>query len=44
MVMAADVLAGNDLNCAAWIKEYREPAPEGGAREAREGRRRRRAE
>lgn len=44
MVMAADVLAGNDLNCAAWIREFREPAPEGGTREAREGRRRRRAE
>ncbi len=43
-VMAADVLAGNDLNCAAWIRQYREPAAEGGAREAREARRRRRAE
>lgn len=44
-VKAADVLMGNDLNCAAWIKQYREPAAPGAAadaREAREGRRRRR--
>ncbi len=44
-VKAADVLMGNDLNCAAWIRQYREPAQSGAAadaREAREGRRRRR--
>ncbi len=44
-VKAADVLMGNDLNSAAWIKQYREPAAPGAAadaREAREGRRRRR--
>jgi 5-methyltetrahydrofolate--homocysteine methyltransferase len=44
-VKAADVLMGNDLNCAAWIRQYREPAAPGAAadaREAREGRRRRR--
>ncbi len=44
-VKAADVLMGNDLNCAAWIRQYREPAPAGAAadaREARESRRRRR--
>jgi 5-methyltetrahydrofolate--homocysteine methyltransferase len=37
-VMAADVLAGNDANCAAWIRANRDPnAPEGagGARRSR---------
>jgi 5-methyltetrahydrofolate--homocysteine methyltransferase len=37
-VMAADVLAGNDANCAAWIRANRDPnAPDGagGARRAR---------
>ena len=29
MVMAADVLAGQDEHCAAWIKANREPQPEG---------------
>ena len=29
-VMAADVLAGNDLNCAAWIRENRGPGAGGG--------------
>lgn len=43
-VMAADVMAGHDPDCARWIKKYRDPAAptgEGGARRA--GRRRRRA-
>lgn len=43
-VMAADVLAGNDENCAAWISEYRDPEAGGGAGGARRragGRRRR---
>ena len=29
-IMAADVLAGNDLNCAEWIKAHREPNSGGG--------------
>ncbi len=33
-IMAADVLAGHDADCAAWIKAHRQPAAEG------EGRRR----
>ena len=43
-VMAANVLAGNDRDCAAWIRANRDPnAPAGeGARGDREGRRRRR--
>jgi 5-methyltetrahydrofolate--homocysteine methyltransferase len=43
-VMAADVLMGNDRDCAAWIRANRDPdAPAGeGARRGREGRRRRR--
>ncbi len=43
-VMAADVLAGNDENCAAWIREFRDPEAGGGAGGARRragGRRRR---
>jgi len=43
-IMAADVLAGNDENCAAWIREYRDPEAGGGAGGARRragGRRRR---
>ncbi len=39
-IMAADVLAGNDANCAAWIKEHREPVPEGEGRVRRSARRR----
>lgn len=39
MVMAADVLAGNDQDCMAWIRANREPGAEG-ARERRGGRRR----
>ena len=42
-VMAADVLVGTDRDCAAWIRENRDPAAEGG-RGGREGRRRRRSE
>jgi 5-methyltetrahydrofolate--homocysteine methyltransferase len=42
-VMAADVLMGNDRDCAAWIRENRDPSVEGG-RGSREGRRRRRSE
>ncbi len=41
-VMAADVLAGNDENCAAWIRAKRDPEAGGGAREGRRGGRRRR--
>ena len=46
MVMAADVLAGNDLDCMAWIRANRDPDAAGGARESRVGggRRARRAE
>jgi len=41
-VLAADVVMGHDPNCGAWIRKYREPAPEGeaGAGGRREGRRR----
>lgn len=44
MVRAANVLMSTDENCANWIMQYREPAPEGeaGGRE-RGGRRRRRS-
>ncbi len=41
-VMAADVMAGNDPNCAAWIQAKRDPEAGGGAREGRRGGRRRR--
>ncbi len=41
MVMAADVLAGHDPDCAAWIRSNRDPATDGG-RERRTGRRGRR--
>jgi 5-methyltetrahydrofolate--homocysteine methyltransferase len=46
MVMAADVLAGNDQDCMAWIRANRDPDAAGGAREGRAGggRRARRAE
>ena len=40
-VMAADVLAGQDKDCAAWIRANRVPTE---ASDAREGRRRRRSE
>ncbi|MCP3936319.1 MAG: dihydropteroate synthase [Actinomycetia bacterium] len=39
-VMAADVLAGQDQDCARWIQANRDPNADGGAR-ARRGRRRR---
>ena len=42
-VMAADVLMGTDRDCAAWIRENRDPSAEG-SRGGREGRRRRRSE
>lgn len=41
-VMAADVLSGNDRDCAAWIRANRDPAAGDGAGGDREGRRRRR--
>ncbi len=44
-ILGADVVMGNDPNCGAWIRKYREPSPEGaggeGGRRGREGRRRR---
>ncbi|MGO9592798.1 MAG: dihydropteroate synthase [Steroidobacteraceae bacterium] len=42
-ILGADVVMGHDANCAAWIRKYREPAPEGeaGAPSRREGGRRR---
>jgi len=40
-ILGADVVMGHDPNCAAWIRAYREPAPEGEAGAGRrEGRRR----
>lgn len=42
-VMAADVLAGNDRDCFAWIRANRDPNAPGGARADREGGRRRRS-
>lgn len=44
-IWGADVIAGHDKDCAAWIRRFREPAPEGvtvGARGGRGGERRRR--
>lgn len=38
-VRAANVLMSTDPNCAAWIREYREPPAEGSAGEERGGRR-----
>ncbi len=38
-VMAADVLAGHDVNCANWIRANREPGADGGAGPRRGGRR-----
>ena len=42
-ILGADVVMGHDANCGAWIRKYREPAPEGeaGAGNRREGGRRR---
>ncbi|MEK7292377.1 MAG: dihydropteroate synthase [Actinomycetota bacterium] len=42
-VMAADVLAGNDRDCFAWIRANRDPNAPAGARAEREGGRRRRS-
>ncbi len=42
-IMAADVLAGNDENCAAWIRENRDPNAGGGEGAARRRGGRRRA-
>ncbi len=46
-IYAANTLNGLDPDCRAWVRKFREPAPEGegeaGARGRREGRRRRRA-
>lgn len=39
-IIGADVVMGNDPNCMAWIKKFREPAPEGAAGAAGEGGRR----
>ncbi|MEN9823020.1 MAG: hypothetical protein RLZ04_1446, partial [Actinomycetota bacterium] len=44
MVMAADVLAGNDQDCMAWIRANRDPEAPAGAREGRVSRRGRRGE
>lgn len=38
-VMAADVLNGVDRDCSRWIKEHREPAPDGAGARRRTGRR-----
>lgn len=41
-ILGADVVMGHDPNCGAWIRKYREPAPEGEAapgRRERSGRR-----
>ena len=40
-VMGADVMMGNDPNCARWIKKYRTPSADGESR-GRGGRKRRR--
>jgi 5-methyltetrahydrofolate--homocysteine methyltransferase len=45
-VLGADVMMGNDPDCANWIRKFREPAAEGegrGGRGGRGGRRRRRS-
>ena len=41
-IWGADVVAGYDKDCAAWIKRFRAPAPEGEMQGARGERRRRR--
>lgn len=41
-ILGADVMMGNDPDCARWIKRYREPAPEGGRGGRRDRPRRRR--
>jgi 5-methyltetrahydrofolate--homocysteine methyltransferase len=40
-ILAADVLAGHDLNCATWIRTYRAPPAAGEDSRRRENRRRR---
>ena len=42
-VLGADVMMGNDPNCARWIRQYREPVPQAanGGRRRERGRRRR---
>lgn len=40
-ILAADVLTGRDLNCATWIRTYREPVAEGEEPRRRDSRRRR---
>jgi len=42
-VRGANVIMGNDPECAQWIRAYREPAADGDARRGRRGGRRRRA-
>ena len=42
-IKAADVLTGNDRDCAAWIRTFRSPAQAGGSRSRRRTGRRRRA-
>jgi 5-methyltetrahydrofolate--homocysteine methyltransferase len=45
-ILGADVVMGNDPNCGAWIRKYREPpaaGADGGAGGRREGRRRARS-
>jgi 5-methyltetrahydrofolate--homocysteine methyltransferase len=37
-ILGADVVMGHDPNCAAWIRKFREPPPEGAAGEGRRGR------
>lgn len=41
-VRGANVVMGNDPECAAWIRAYREPSADGDARRGRRGSRRRR--
>lgn len=41
-IMAADVMNGVDLNCARWLRKFREPAAEGSAAGERRRERRRR--
>jgi 5-methyltetrahydrofolate--homocysteine methyltransferase len=44
LVMAADVLVGNDENCSAWIRANRDPNEVNAERSARNSRGRRRTE
>ena len=37
--LGADVMLGKDPDCTRWIKQFREPAPEGSGAGARGGRR-----